>query len=58
MKWVGYPASENTWEPVDNLECPELIEEYEKKSKNNKGLATPGKVVNSSIGFLVGTFGL
>eukprot|EP00088_Acartia_fossae_P041801 TRINITY_DN4374_c0_g1_i3.p1 TRINITY_DN4374_c0_g1~~TRINITY_DN4374_c0_g1_i3.p1 ORF type:complete len:155 (+),score=69.67 TRINITY_DN4374_c0_g1_i3:53-517(+) len=40
VKWVGYPSSDNTWEPVENLECPELIEEYE-KSKNSKG-PTPG----------------
>lgn len=30
VKWAGYPESENTWQAVDTMECPDLIEEYEK----------------------------
>ena len=30
VKWTGWEnPDDNTWEPIDNLECQELIEEYE-----------------------------
>lgn len=37
MKWKGFPDTDNTWEPIDNLGCPELIQQFEEnRAKENK----------------------
>ncbi len=28
VKWMGYPESDNTWEPADNVQAPVLIKQY------------------------------
>jgi len=49
LRWKGYSDAENTWEPVDNLDCPDLIQEYEKTEalKNRSGAAENAAVTGS-----------
>lgn len=38
IKWANYPEEENTWEPLEHLKCPELIQKFNEAEADKKRL--------------------
>lgn len=36
VRWKGFTAKDDTWEPADNLSCPDLIEKFNEKLDKTK----------------------
>ena len=42
IKWKGYEDIDNTWEPIDNLYCLDLIKEFERSHKTDLEFSEKG----------------
>jgi RNase H-like domain found in reverse transcriptase/Reverse transcriptase (RNA-dependent DNA polymerase)/Integrase zinc binding domain/Chromo (CHRromatin Organisation MOdifier) domain/Aspartyl protease len=50
VRWSGYPDSENSWEPVTNLSCPEKLENFHRRNPVLPRMPGPGPVHRSHRG--------
>lgn len=51
IKWKGYDDDHNSWEPVENIDCVQLIKQYEEAAARKREQSKqPAKVVDKILG--------
>ncbi len=43
IKWKGYPESNNSWEPADQVHTPDLVKHYQSAAKNQSAIKLTAK---------------
>ena len=47
LKWMDYPEKDNSWEPIEHLDCPTLIRAFEERSSQGENCVAASLCVPS-----------